>query len=197
MAPSYCFELSGPERRHLLDVARTALSHGLASTQPPQPQLHEAPPALQRKSAAFVTLLSAGRLRGCIGSIEATEPLLWAVADAAHGAGFRDPRFDALQAHEFLEVTIEISVLSPLEALSVASRDELFASLRPEQDGLMLKDGERKATFLPKVWEQLPDQDQFLDQLMLKAGLDAQHWSAQLQFFRYQALTFGEGNSHR
>ena len=189
MAPSCCIELTGPERRHLLDVARGALSHGLASRSPPQPELHEASAALRRKAAVFVTLTSAGRLRGCIGSIEASAPLLWAVADAAHGAGFRDPRFAALR------VSIEVSVLSPMEALAVAGRDELFAALRPQRDGLMLTAGERKATFLPKVWEQLPDREQFLGQLMLKAGLPEDHWSEELGFFRYETLTFADGDA--
>jgi AmmeMemoRadiSam system protein A len=195
MAPSYYTELTHPERSSLLEVARAALSHGLVSTTPPQPQLEQATPTLRRESAVFVTLTRDGKLRGCIGSIEASAPLLWAVADAAHGAGFRDPRFDALEADELHMIDIEISVLSPLEPLPVTSRAELFATLRPERDGLLLKDGERRATFLPKVWEQLPDRDQFLGQLMRKAGLAEHHWSARLQFFRYQTLTFGEADN--
>ena len=79
----------------LIEAARDALAHGLVSTRPPQPALEQASPALRSASAAFVTLTCAGKLRGCIGSLEASAPLLWAVADAAHGAGFRDRRFAA------------------------------------------------------------------------------------------------------
>lgn len=195
MALSCCIELTVGERRSLLETARDALAHGLTSSAPPKPPLNEAPPALHRESAVFVALHRAGRLRGCIGSIEASEPLLWAVADAAHGAGFRDPRFEPLAAEELPGLAIDISVLSSLEALTVASRAELIATLQPDRDGLLLLDGTRKATFLPKVWEQLPDRDEFLDQLLLKAGLSKRHWSGQLTFFRYQSLTFSEGEN--
>jgi len=195
MAPSCCIELSRPERRSLLEVARAALAHGLASAQPPQPALETASPALRSASAAFVTLTCAGRLRGCIGTLEASAPLLWAVADAAHGAGFRDPRFAAVEAHELAGIEIEISVLSPLESLQVSCRAELFTLLRPGRDGLLLRSGERRATFLPKVWEQLPDRDQFLDHLLAKAGLAGRDWPEQLRCFRYEALAFAEGDS--
>lgn len=195
MAPSSCIELSGAERDRLLQAARHALAQGLSSATSPQPQLDEATRALRRERAVFVTLTTAGGLRGCIGTLEASAPLLWAVADAAHGAGFRDPRFDPLQAYELEAITIEISVLSPLQPLPVTSREELFATLRPGRDGLMLQDGRRKTTFLPRVWQQLPDKEQFLGQLLLKAGLADLHWSESLQFFRYEALTFGEGDT--
>lgn len=192
MAPSNCIELSSAERDSLLKAARGALANGLASAAPPPPLLEDVPRALQCEYAVFVTLTRGGLLRGCIGSLEPSAPLLWAVADAAHGAGFRDPRFEALRAHELETIDIRISVLSPMEPLTVASRADLLAALRPGQDGLMLREGERRATFLPAVWQQLPDSDQFLGQLLLKAGLSAQHWSEDLRFFRYQALTFGE-----
>lgn len=194
MAPSNCIDLSSAERDRLLQAARDALAHGLTSTTPPQPPLEEVPRALQRKSAVFVTLTTARRLRGCIGSLEPIAPLLWAVTDAAHGAGFRDPRFDALQVHELKEVEIEISILSDMEPLPASSREELLAALRPEQDGLMLREGDRRATFLPTVWEQLPDREQFLGNLLLKAGLAEQHWSGELRCFRYQTLTFSESD---
>ena len=192
MAPSCCIELSRPERLDLLEVARDALVHGLASARPPQPALEQASPALRRASAAFVTLTCSGRLRGCIGSLEASAPLLWAVADAAHGAGFRDSRFAAIEARELAGIYIEISVLAPLEPLNVSSRAELLAILRPQRDGLLLRAGKRGATFLPKVWEQLPEPDKFLDHLLAKAGLSGQRWPEQLRCFRYEALSFGE-----
>jgi len=195
MAPSYCIELLQPERHDLLEVARAALCRGLESDQPARPELELAPPALRRHCAAFVTLTRGGRLRGCIGSLEASAPLLWAVIDAAHRAGFRDPRFTAVEERELAEIEIEISVLSPLESLDVASRAELSAILRPRLDGVLLRAGERGATFLPRVWEQLPDREQFLDQLLIKAGFNHREWPEQLRCFRYETLTFAESDS--
>jgi len=192
MAHSCCIELRPTDRRHLLGVARDTLVRGQGGDEPPQPELAQVSPALREKRAVFVTLTSAGNLRGCIGSLQASAPLVRAVADAAHGAGYRDPRFPALRIEELAATRIEISVLSPLEALTVDSREDLCATLQPGHDGLLLHDGEQRATFLPKVWEQLPAREQFLDQLLLKAGLPVQHWSANLRCYRYQALTFGE-----
>ena len=192
MAPSSSTELSAPEREQLLRVARSALHHGLESTSSLQPALENAPPALRNRGAVFVTLTRQGKLRGCIGALEASEPLLWAVADSAHGAGFRDPRFPSLQADEIDSTRIEISVLSPMEPLPTSSRAELCGALQPEQDGLLLQEGKHRATFLPQVWEQLPDKNTFLDQLLIKAGLPVEHWSTDLQFFRYRTISFSE-----
>ena len=192
MAPSSSTELSAPERGQLLQVARSALYHGLESPSSLQPALENAPPALRTRGAVFVTLTRQGKLRGCIGALEASEPLLWAVADSAHGAGFRDPRFPSLQRDEIDSTSIEISVLSPMEPLPAASREELCAALQPEQDGLLLQEGKHRATFLPQVWEQLPDKNTFLDQLLIKAGLPVEHWSKDLQFFRYRTISFSE-----
>jgi AmmeMemoRadiSam system protein A len=195
MAPSSCTELSASEREQLLEVARSALHHGLESTSPLQPALENASPALCTKRAVFVTLTRQGKLRGCIGALQASEPLLWAVADSAHGAGFRDPRFPSLQGDEIDSTSIEISVLSPMEPLPAASRGELCAALRPEQDGLLLQEGKHRATFLPQVWEKLPDKDTFLDHLLIKAGLPVEHWSTDLQFFRYRTISFSESSA--
>jgi len=195
MARSCCIELSLPERRTLLEVARGALTHGLTSPRPLRPTLELAAPALRRDSAVFVTLTHAGSLRGCIGSLEASAPLLWAVADAAHGAGFRDPRFAAVEEQEVAGLHIEISVLSPLEPLDVADRAGLASILRPRLDGVLLRAGERGATFLPRVWEQLPDREQFLDQLFIKAGFAAREWPEELLCFRYETQSFGECDS--
>jgi AmmeMemoRadiSam system protein A len=140
----------------------------------------------------FVTLTRETRLRGCIGTIQPSGPLVRAVAESAYSAAFRDPRFPQLQVEELAGTSIEISVLSPMEPLAAASRDALVAVLQPGVDGLLLEDGRYRSTFLPKVWEQLPDPDAFLDQLFLKAGLPAGHWSPSLRVHRYQTLTFSE-----
>ena len=129
------------------------------------------------------------RLR-CIGRLEAVEPLVCDVARSAHRAARADSRFGPVEAHELPELELKISVLSPLAALPARSEAELLAALRPGMDGLVLREGHAGATFLPAVWESLPDPAAFLRELRRKAGLPPGHWSATLRFERYTALEF-------
>jgi uncharacterized protein len=192
MARSSCIELSAAEREPLLQIARKSVHSGVDSSVSFTLALQDLPQALRVKRAVFVTLSSGGTLRGCIGSLEASQPLARAVAEAAHGAAFRDPRFAPLQAHELDHISIEISVLSAMEPMPVSSRAELLAALQPARDGLLLQEGQHRATFLPHVWRQLPDPDIFFNHLLTKAGLPVGYWSPHLTFFRYQTLSFSE-----
>lgn len=131
-------------------------------------------------------------LRGCVGTLEASEPLAVAVADSAVGAAFRDPRFPALEAGELAQVHISISVLDRPQALPARDRAQLLSALRPGRDGLILEHGTHRATFLPQVWEQLPDPADFIARLLEKAGLPADYWSSGMQFQRYGSVSFGE-----
>jgi uncharacterized protein len=191
MAPLPCIELAAAEQAQLLEIARNAIRNGLDGE-----DYEHCPPlwpaALHANHAVFVTLTKQDQLRGCIGSIEPGGPLGEAVADAAWGAAFRDPRFPQLQVDELSTIRIEVSVLSPMQALAANSRENLLALLQPARDGLLLQDGRHRSTFLPKVWEQLPEPETFLDQLLAKAGLPAGHWSPTLRFHRYQTHTFSE-----
>ena len=156
------------DRGHvLLRVAREALEAAFGG--PPAPAHDE--PWLQEPRAVFVTLEKHGELRGCVGQLEPRLSLLEAVRDAARGAAFRDGRFPPLAPEELPEVQLEVSVLSPLERLEVASEREALASLRPGLDGLVLSNGGRRGVFIPEVWKQLPDPADFLAQLKRKAGL--------------------------
>jgi uncharacterized protein len=195
MALSSCIELSVAERAPLLQIARRVVNSGVDSSASFKLVLQDLPTALRVKRAVFVTLSTGGRLRGCIGSLEASQPLATAVAEAAHGAAFRDPRFAPLQVHELDHISIEISVLSAMQPLPVSSRAELLAALQPLHDGLLLQEGPRRATFLPEVWRQLPDPDNFFNHLLTKAGLPIGYWSPNLTFFRYQTLSFSETSS--
>jgi AmmeMemoRadiSam system protein A len=192
MARSSCIELTAGERRQLLAIARQSIACGLQGGAALKPVVAQLPPALSTIAAVFVTLNRNHQLRGCIGSLQASEALACAVADAAFSAAFRDPRFVPLQSDELASTLIEISVLSPLQPLAVASRDELLAKLRPGVDGLLLEQGAHRSTFLPLVWQQLATPGLFLEQLLVKAGLPADYWSAGLRFERYQALCFSE-----
>lgn len=192
MAPSFCIECTPGQRAQLLSIARLSIRHGLLTDNPLTVDMNEWPGAPVTACGNFVTLTRAGRLRGCIGSIEATQPLAQLVATHAFGAAFGDPRFPPLRDAELVHTRIEISVLSPLEPVAATTRAELAAALRPGEDGLVLAQGKRRATFLPKVWEQLPDPEQFIAHLRRKAGLSADGWSATIRCFRYRSTSFTE-----
>ena len=192
MAPSFCIELTAVEQRRLLAIARSSMRAGPADRGDAGPLVAGLTPALQEQRAVFVTLTRSARLRGCIGTLEPIAPLAIAVADSANSAAYRDPRFPPMRPDELERTTIEISVLTPIRPLAAVSREVLLERLRPGVDGLVLQDGRHRSTFLPKVWEQLPDPQEFLAQLLAKAGLPADHWSPTLQLHRYGALTFGD-----
>ena len=140
---------------------------------------------LREHGASFVTLRLDGDLRGCIGSVDARRPLGDDVARNAHAAAYRDPRFPPVSTGELLHLQVEVSVLSPREALPAASESEALARLRPGVDGIALEYGAASATFLPQVWESLPAPEAFLDALRHKAGLPARFWHPELRLSRY------------
>ncbi len=175
----------------LLEVARSSIEHGLATGRPLEVDENEYPPALREKLATFVTLRRRGALRGCTGVIEPRRPLVRDVAINAYRSAFEDPRFLPLAPEELEDLDIHISVLSPLEPVSCASEEELLAKLRPGVDGLVLHEGYRSATFLPAVWQQVPEPRKFLAELKRKAGLPADYWSPSIRFERYQAEEIG------
>ncbi|ADH85959.1 AmmeMemoRadiSam system protein A [Desulfurivibrio alkaliphilus] len=152
-----------------------------------------ASPRLQERRGVFVTLKSNGQLRGCIGSLQPVGSIVEGVRDNALKAAFGDPRFPGLSVEELAAVQIEISVLTPLKPLSYQGSEELVARLRPDRDGVLIEQGGLSATFLPQVWKQLPQPENFLAQLCLKAGLPATAWqSGQLKVETYQVQSFAE-----
>ncbi len=173
----------------LLLLARAAIAHELGLPSPPLPERS----GLEEDGAAFVTLDLHSRLRGCIGSLEAHRPLFEDVRHNAVAAAFMDPRFPPLSEAEFAQVTIEVSVLSTPQRLEFHSESEALAQLRPGKDGVILKYGQHRATFLPQVWEQLNSPDIFMSHLKEKAGLPADFWSDELALFRYSVVKYREG----
>jgi AmmeMemoRadiSam system protein A len=149
-------------------------------------------PALDQPGATFVTLMQGRELRGCVGSLEARRALFVDVSANALSAAFRDPRFPALAAHEFEGTSVEVSLLSPQQALSVVDESDLARKLRPGVDGLVLHYDDHRATFLPQVWETLPDPRPFIAALKHKAGLRADFWSPDLRFARYTVTKWKE-----
>lgn len=147
---------------------------------------------LERPAACFVTVQLEGRLRGCIGSLEPRRPLIEDLRSNARAAALGDPRFPPLAADELPRTTIEVSLLGPLEEISLRGEEELAAALRPHVDGLVLAWGERRGTFLPQVWENLPDPVRFVRQLKRKAGLTEDFWSDELRAWRFGVEKWSE-----
>jgi AmmeMemoRadiSam system protein A len=151
------------------------------------------PERLRQPGACFVTLHKGGRLRGCIGTLSARDPLHRAVVDCAQGAATRDSRFPEVRPEELKDLRIEVSVLTEARRLEYQTPAELVGRLVPHRDGVILQLDSRKATYLPQVWEQLPDPVTFLDSLAEKAGGAAGAWRAPgTVVFTYQVEAFEE-----
>lgn len=190
--------------RLLLEAARGAIADALgvsdahdpdagvpdAGVRPPDPDA--SPEEATAKGAAFVTLTIDGRLRGCIGSLEAWRPLLDDVRANARHAAFDDPRFPPLTPVEFARVRLEVSVLTPPEPLVFTSEADLLGQLVPHEDGLVLEASGHRGTFLPQVWEQLPTPTAFLRGLKRKAGLPETWWGPGVRVSRYRVTAFEE-----
>ena len=192
MPLSLCIELSADEQTRLLDIARQSIVGGLDSGAALQLDVARLDANLRVDSAVFVTLTLGGDLRGCIGSLRPSAPLAQAVANAAFNAAFRDPRFAPVQTDEIEKLHVEVSVLSSMELIPVDTRQGLLDDLQPGVDGLLLEDRGHRATFLPQVWEKMTTADEFVDQLMLKAGLAAGYWSSTIRCYRYHSISFDE-----
>ena len=150
-------------------------------------------PALRQPGATFVTLHGDdGRLRGCVGRLEATRALGDDVRANALAAAFEDHRFEPLGAHEWAGLRIEVSVLDPAEPLDARSEAEALAALRPGVDGVIFEWRDARATFLPQVWQQLPDPGEFMTALKRKAGLSATFWAAEVRLSRYRVRSFAD-----
>lgn len=147
---------------------------------------------LREDGATFITLMANGELRGCVGSIQAHRPLIEDLKSNARAAAFRDPRFPQVQPAEFPGLSVEVSLLSKPEPFEVESEEDAIARLRPGVDGVILEYGAARSTFLPQVWEQLPDARQFLAHLKAKAGLSPAFWSPQIRLSRYTVEKFKE-----
>ncbi|MBT8428334.1 MAG: AmmeMemoRadiSam system protein A [Gammaproteobacteria bacterium] len=186
--------LAPAQRATLMDVARRSIEHGLASGQPLVVTPSEYHRDLKAVRASFVTLQKYGQLRGCIGHLEAVQPVVVDVAENAFAAAFRDPRFSPLTAAEWPDVDVHLSLLTTPERMQFSDEADLIGQIRAGEDGLILQDGPNRGTFLPSVWESLPNPVDFLIHLKRKAGLAANHWSERVEVYRYHTESFGESD---
>jgi len=179
--------LSEQDKQALQQVASLSIGHGLRQKRAMPVDLSQYSPPLRSHRASFVTLRRNGELRGCIGVMEAARPLVEDVANNAWSAAFRDPRFSPLKSYEVSDLSIHISVLTVPVPMEFEDEQDLLRQVRPGTDGLLLEDKACKArgTFLPAVWQTLPDRDTFWLHLKAKAGLAADYWSDTLTVMRY------------
>jgi AmmeMemoRadiSam system protein A len=185
-------EYSVADRQELLRIARASVAHGVQTGSPLAIDHRLLSPTLSAVRASFVTLRLAGELRGCTGSLEAVQPLALEVAESACRTALSDPRFPPVQARELTRISMEIAVLTPLETLTVEDEADLLTRLNPGVDGLVMDFGSSRSTFLPKVWDHLPDPRSFVGELKLKAGLPRDYWSPDVVCFRYRTENFEE-----
>jgi AmmeMemoRadiSam system protein A len=186
-------KLTAEEKQTLLKLARQALEAGV-KRQPVRPLEPAAlTVTLKEPGAAFVTLTVHGELRGCIGALEPYQSLAEDVREHAVAAALEDYRFPPVQADELADIEIEVSRLTVPEPLDYTDGDDLLAKLHPPVDGVILRDGFRRATFLPQVWEKIPDKEDFLSQLCWKMGAQGDTWKRKhLEVLLYQVEEFHE-----
>ena len=186
--------LAPADAARLLEIARLSLEHAVSFGCAALPDPAEEPPRLRASGASFVTLRGPdASLRGCVGTLEPLRALAVDVAENAFRAGFCDPRFAPLCADETRALRLHISVLGPLERLDVRCEEELVAALRPGADGLVLRLGELRGTFLPDVWESLAEPRAWLRALKRKTGLPADFWSEAVEVQRYGTTSIEDG----
>ena len=172
----------------LLPIARAAISNVLSVPH----SADESASWLTEHGACFVTLTQHGELRGCIGTLQAHRPLLEDVKANAVAAALHDPRFPALRAAELDYTEVEISLLSPATEMTFGDETDALSQLRPGVDGLVFQYGHYRSTFLPQVWEQLPQPREFMAHLKHKAGLHPAFWSEEVKLSRYEVIKWRE-----
>lgn len=185
-------ELSLHDQNTLLALARQVITANCRKETLPEIDPAEYPISLQEQRCAFVTLTKQNLLRGCIGSLNPTRPLIVEVSHNAYASAFEDYRFPNVVPEELNQISIEISILSPNQPITFTDEQSLINQLIPFQDGVILQYQNHRGTFLPQVWEKITAPEDFLKQLKQKAGLPLNFWNENIQFFKYQVFAFHE-----
>jgi AmmeMemoRadiSam system protein A len=174
--------------RTLLPIARASIAGQLGKAHPAD----ESAAWLREQGASFITLNLQKKLRGCIGSLRAHRPLLDDVKANAQAAAFRDPRFKPLTVAEYESIEVEISLLSPLSALSFTDEASALAQLQPHVHGVIFEYGHHRSTYLPQVWDTFTDAATFMATLRQKAGLPPNFWEPGVKLHTYTVAKFSE-----
>ena len=183
-------KLSKDDQQTCLDVARKSIKHGLEESRALEVITSNYSIDLQQTFASFVTLYINESLRGCIGALLATQPLINDISEHAYAAAFQDPRFPALVNNEYEQLDFKISVLGSPKKINFIDEEDLLQQIRPNIDGLIIEHGYNRGTFLPSVWEQLPDKKDFLNHLKVKAGFTFDWWDNSVKISRYETFSF-------
>mgnify|MGYP000241722245 CR=1 FL=1 len=186
---------SAIQQQQLLATAYESIKHGLMMGTRPELKLSAYDQSLLTPRATFITLKIDSLLKGCIGSLTTEESLIENLSYNAYSAAFEDDRFPTLTHDELPLLEIEIALLSDLETLNCDTEQDLRDILRPDIDGLALTEGDLSATFLPAIWQQLTNPEQFIHELKLKAGFDSDYWSPSIVAERYTVLTISNKKS--
>ena len=185
--------LSKTDRSFLLSLARQSIENYVKNKPLPKLDQNALSPILCEEGASFITLTKKGYLRGCIGALEPYQSLAEDVREHAIAAAFQDYRFPPIQANEIMDIEIEISYLTRPEVLIYEAPSDLLELIRPNIDGVVIRDGRRRATFLPQVWEKIPNAEEFLEQLCMKMGSPPDLWRRKkLDIMTYQVEEFHE-----
>lgn len=188
-------QLTDEEKQILLQLARESMEYAVKGRKLPPLDTSSLSARLRENGASFVTLTINDELRGCIGALEAYQPLAEDVREHAIAAALEDPRFRPVAESELSRIKLEVSRLTAPRLLEYSSGEELLVKLNPHVDGVILKDGRRRATFLPQVWEKIPNPVEFLNHLCEKMGARPNLWrDTKLQVFVYQVEEFHEKN---
>lgn len=184
------FSLNNKEKEFCVSLAQESIKTFLETGTYLEACVENYPKKFLEKKACFVTLLKESQLRGCIGHLQAFQPLYLDLIENAVGAAFEDPRFPSLKKEELPFLIVEVSVLTDPVPLVYKSPLDLLSKIRPKKDGLIIKKGAHQATFLPSVWDEISKKEDFLSHLCLKAGLDANEWNKGigLKVERYEAI---------
>ena len=184
--------LTENQKKELLELAYETVEEGCKLGAVPEHILeyNNLPDIFSQKAASFVTIKKGGVLRGCIGSTEAHRPLLDDVVQNAFSSAFHDSRFPPVTEYELNDIDIEISILTPQELMDIIDEKDLLKKIRPGIDGVLISNHQHSATFLPQVWQQLPNPRQFLAHLKHKAGIEPGSWPEDMKCFRYQCVKF-------
>jgi AmmeMemoRadiSam system protein A len=186
-------KLTEDEGHYLLSVARKTIELRISSQNEQTQSDADLSSKFLEQRGTFVTLTTGGNLRGCIGHIIPQESLIEGIRVNAINAAFQDPRFPPLTGEEWEKVKVEISILTEPKPLAYADAQDLLQKLRPEIDGVIIRKGYHQSTFLPQVWDQLPQKEEFLSQLCRKAGLGSDAWKqGDLEVSTYQVQAFEE-----
>ena len=173
----------------ILRVASASIKHGLTKGKPPAVNVKTFTHDLQLQRATFATLKKDGKLRGCIGSATAHRSFVEDIVHNAYAAAFRDHRFAPLQTEEASSTSVSVTLLGIPQAMRFSDETDFQNQLRPQVDGLIIRDGDKRAVFLPQVWEELPDPTTFMIHLKRKAGLAEDHWSNRFEALRFSSIS--------